>query len=183
MNGRRRWAAGLVGIVVAAGPAAAQEAREGSGPLFLLPLDVAQGAVVSGKGVTPYVAGVKLQAALGLGAGGPLRIGPVAAVRYANPDWTLAGGARAQWLPLRFGPGGRRWGVGVTAEQLWDTGEHRPASVGLVGDVELVRLGAWLVHDWGEERTGFELGVGTDLRSLWSVLFPSRDPPPFQDVR
>lgn len=176
-----RSTAGALLLLLAAVPAAAQEAG-GRGALFLLPFDLSQGAVTNAAGTTPYIASVKLQAAVGLGEGGPLRIGPVVAVRYANPDWVAGAGIRAQWLPLRFGPAGRRWGVGAAAEQLWDTGGGRPASVGLVADIELVRLGAWLVHEWSDERTGFELGVGTDLRSLWAVLFPPRDEPPFPDI-
>jgi hypothetical protein len=162
------------------GAVGAQDSRAGS--TLFLPFDVSQGAITNVDGATPYVAGVRLQAALGIGEGGPVRVGPVVAVRFANPDWALAGGIRAQWLPVRFGLGGRRWGVGVLAEQLWDTGDGRPASVGLVADLELVRIHGWLIHDWSDERTGFELGAGTDVRSLWAVLFPADDEPPFPDV-
>jgi hypothetical protein len=182
MRGHGGWVAALVAIALAGGPAAAQQAGGGPTRLFLLPFDVSQGAITNAAGITPYVASAKLQAALGLGRGGPLRIGPVAAVRYANPDWTVAGGIRGQWLPVRFGLGGRRWGVGIAAEQLWDTGAHRPASFGVIGDFELVRLGGWLVDDWSTERTGFELGVGTDLRSLKAVLFPAKDREPFPGI-
>lgn len=169
----------LLAAGLPAGPLAGQQPDRTT--MLLLPFDLAQGAITNVDG-TPYTASAKLQAAFGLGRGGPLRIGPVVAVRFANPDWALAGGLRAQWLPLRFGPGGRRWGVGVAAEQLWDTEGHEPASFGLVADVELVRLGAWLVHDRSDERTGFELSAGTDLRSVWAVLFPGGDPGPFDDI-
>jgi hypothetical protein len=168
--------------LLAGRPAAAQAGGGESRFLFLLPFDVGQGAVTNAGRVTPYVADAKLQAALGVGEGGPLRVGPVVAVRYANPEWTAAAGMRAQWLPLRFGLGGRRWGVGFAAEQLWDTGGNRPASLGLVADLELVRVGSWLVHDGTDERTGFEFSVGTDLRSVWAVAFPTPDPDPFPGI-
>jgi hypothetical protein len=163
-------------------PAAFGQAGGGS-VHFLLPFDVSQGAVTSVDGITPYIASFKVQLALGLGEGAPLRVGPVGAVRYANPDWTVAGGVRAQWLPIRFGLGGRRWGFGVAAEQLWDTGGHRPASAGLIADFELVRLAGWGVYDWEDERTAFEISVGTDLRSLWAIFSPEEDDDPFQGVQ
>jgi hypothetical protein len=109
---------------------------------FVLPIDIGQGAVTGVNGQTPYTASLKLHPALGLGTGGPIRVGPVAGVRFANPDWTLAGGLRAQWLPLRFGLGGGRWGAGLAVEQLWDTGAGRPGALGLIGDLELIRLSA-----------------------------------------
>lgn len=180
MHPSGRWLACGLAILLMAQPTVGQ-GSDGEA-MLLLPLDLAQGALTNTAGTTPYIASTKLQFALGIGQGGPLRIGPVAAVRYANPDWSLAGGARVQWLPLRFGLGGERWGFGFTAEQLWGAGGHRPASAGVIADLELIRMAAWLVHDWSDERTGFELSAGTDLRSLWAVLFPAPDEEPFPDI-
>lgn len=174
------WLACGLAVLLLAGPAAGQ--RSDAGPMVLVPFDIGQGAVTNVSGTTPYVAAAKLQVALGLGRGGPVRVGPVAAVRYTNPDWSVAAGARVQWLPLRFGLGGERWGLGLAAEQLWGTAGDRPASVGVIGDLELIRMAAWLVHDWSDERTGFELSAGTDLRSILAVLFPAPDDQPFPDI-
>lgn len=173
---RWRIALSLAATLSAASAATTAEAQ------LLLPFDLGQGAAVNAGGVTPYVASAKLQAAVGIGRGAPLRVGPVAAVRYANPDWIAAAGVRAQWLPLHHEFAGRRAGLGLAAEQLWGTDAHRPAALGLLGDLELLRLGVWLTHDWETERTGFELSLGTDLRSLASVLWPRPDPKPFEDI-
>ena len=168
-------------LVLALGTRA--EAQGGQGTIFLVPFDITQGAVTNAAGTTPYFASAKLQAALGFGAGGPLRVGPLVAVRYANPDWTLGVGARIQWLPMRFGLGGRRWGFGVLAEKMWDTGGYGPSLLGLVADFELVRLKGGLVYEWESERTGFELGIGTDLRSVKAVFLPTEDEDPFGGIQ
>lgn len=172
-----RWAgATAAAVLLPVGAVAAQEA------IVAVPIDVGQGAVLDGSEVTPYTASLKVQVARGLGQGGPLRIGPVGAIRYANPDWSVAGGLRAQWLVFRFGLGGRRWGAGLAAEQLWGTKDHRPGSLGLVADLELLRVGGWVVHDWSDERTGFEITLGTDLRSVAALLSPGGDPDPFPGI-
>lgn len=177
-----RLRSGCIAFVLVLALGARAEAQRGDGPLFLLPFDLTQGAMTNAAGVTPYVASAKLQTALGFGAGGPVRIGPLVAVRYANPDWTIGLGGRIQWLPVRFGLGGRRWGFGVLAEKVWDTGGYGPSLLGLVADLELARLSGGLVHEWESERTGFELGIGTDLRSLKAVFFPSEDEDPFGGI-
>ena len=177
MTRRSGWMTLLLAVALVA-----RVEAQGMTTVFLMPFDVSQGAMTNTPGVTPYTAALKLQGALGLWRGAPLRLGPVVAVRYANPDWTAAVGGRVQWLPVRFGLGGRRWGFGVAAEQLWDTGGYLPGSLSVVADLELVRLGAGLVYEWDGERTGFELGVGTDLVSLAAVLFPREDPDPFPGI-
>jgi hypothetical protein len=150
---------------------------------FLVPLDFAQGALVDTEGGgAPYIGALRLQAALGIGTGAPLRVGPVVSVRYANPEWVPAAGARIQWLPLRFGLGQRRWGVGVAAEHLLAPRARDLSAAALIADLELIRLSAALVHERRAGRTGFELGLGTDLRSVAAVLFPRPDPPPFPDI-
>ena len=169
-------------LIALAATGAREAAAQGSRVLVLVPFDLTQGAMTSTAGITPYVGSAKAQVAFGFGRGGPIRVGPVVAVRYANPDWTVAAGARLQWLPVRFGLGGRRWGFGVAAEQLWDTPAYVPGSLSLVADLELLRLSGGVVYEWETERTGFELGLGTDLRSLHAVLFPGRDEDPFGDT-
>lgn len=173
---RWRIALSLAATLSAASAATIAEAQ------LLLPFDLGQGAAVNAGGAMPYVASAKLQAAVGIGTGAPLRVGPVAAVRYANPEWIAAAGLRAQWMPLPLKFGARRIGLGLAAEQLWGTDGHGPAALGVLGEFELLRLGAWLTHDWETERTGFELSLGTDLRSLASVLWPPGDPKPFEDI-
>jgi hypothetical protein len=163
----------VLAAFAAAPPAAAQ---------FMVPLDFHQGALVNTDGGAPYVGALRLQAAFGVGTGAPFRVGPVVAARYANPEWVAAAGARVQWLPFRFGPGGRRWGVGLMAEHLFAPRERDLTSAGLVADLELIRLGAGVVHERVTRRAGFELGVGTDLRSLLAVLSPRPDPDPFPDI-
>jgi hypothetical protein len=169
----RWWAAALLVTLVATTPAVGQ---------FLLPLDVSQGAVVNADGGAPYIASIKLQGALGVGRGAPLRAGPVLAVRYANPEWVMAAGGRVQWLLFRFGPGGRRWGFGLAAEHLLAAHDRQASSAWAIADLELLRLGASVVHERATGRSGFELGMGTDLRSLHSLLFPRRDREPFPDI-
>jgi hypothetical protein len=149
---------------------------------ILVPLDFAQGALVDTEGGAPYIGALRLQAALGMGTGAPLRVGPVVSVRYANPEWVAAAGARIQWLPLRFGLGERRWGVGVAAEHLLAPRDRDLSSAALIADLELIRLSAAVVREHRAGRTGFELGLGTDLRSVAAVLLPRPDPPPFPDI-
>lgn len=171
----RAVAAFILGLALAArgAPVEAQ---------ILVPLDFSQGALVDTEGGAPYVGALRLQAALGIGVGAPLRAGPVVSVRYANPEWVAAAGVRIQWLPLRFGLGERRWGVGVAAEHLLAPRARDLTSAALIADLELIRLSAALVHERRAGRTGFELGLGTDLRSVAAVLFPRPDPPPFPDI-
>jgi hypothetical protein len=171
----RAVAALLLGLALAArgAPVEAQ---------VLVPLDFAQGALVDTEGGAPYIGALRLQAALGIGAGAPLRVGPVVSVRYANPEWVAAAGARIQWLPLRFGLGERRWGVGVAAEHLLAPQDRNLSSAALIADLELIRLSAAVVQERRTGRTGFELGLGTDLRSVAAVLFPRPDRPPFPDI-
>jgi hypothetical protein len=153
-----------------------------AGAQVMVPLDFGQGAMVNTDGGAPYIGALRLQAALGFGAGAPLRVGPVVAVRYANPDWVASAGARIQWLPLRFGPGGGRWGVGVAAEHLFAPRDRDLSAAAVIADLELIRIAAAVVHEHRTGRTGFELGAGTDLRSVAAVLFPRPDPDPFPDI-
>lgn len=167
-----------VAVALAAGPAHAQRCPWGDVTTrCFVPVDVGQGPILNDGTPTPYTLAVRVNPAVGLGDGGALRIGPAAAVAYSNPDWTVAGGARASLRLLRFGL--PHWGLFAGAEQLWGTHGTRPGSASLVVNAGAVRVGGWVVRDWSRETTSVQLSLGTDLSVLVPLLFPAKESDPF----
>jgi hypothetical protein len=164
-------------VALAATPLAAQRCPWGGTTRCFIPLDIAQGPMLDAGTPTPYTFAARINPAVGIGDGGTLRIGPAAAVSYANPDWTVAGGARASLRLLRFGL--PHWGLFAGAEQLWGTHGTRPGAASLVINAGAVRAGGWVVRDWDRKTTSVQLSLGTDLSVLVPLLFPSKEKDPF----
>jgi hypothetical protein len=152
-------------------------------PLWHVPLDFSQGALLDGGTPTPYSAAVRLQVARGFGTGGAFRIGPAGAVLYRNPEWEVAAGVRASLRVLSLDvPMLSTWGVYLTGEQLAGTGDTLPGAAALVADLGLLRMGAWIVRDWEHRTTALEASLGVGLNSLIPLLRPARPrgPPVFE---
>jgi hypothetical protein len=173
---KRRSQCALAALALALAPAAPLGAQDGAGHWFV-PLDLGQGFVLDAGEPTPYVFSARLAAQLGLGSGGAFRVGPAGAVLYANPDWEVAGGARASLRLMQIGLS--HWGLFVNGEQLWSSEGRTPASVSLVLNAGLVRAGGWVVRDWESKDTSLEFSLGTDLSVLLPFLSPKEDPDPF----
>lgn len=164
--------------LLATTPADAQRCPWGGDSRCFTPLDFSQGfGTESVASTTPYVAAVRINPSVGTRDGGSVRLGPVAAVEYLNPTWDVSFGARASLRLLRFGPALLdHHGLFVSAEQLVALDGGRPASVALVANAGLLRVGGWVVHDWERDFTAIQFSLGTDLQVLLPLLFPgSRD--------
>jgi hypothetical protein len=170
-------------------PAAAQAAR--TGPTWVVPIDLSQGPVFGRGTPNPYTASVRAHAGLGFGDGGAFRIGPSAAVLFANPSWEVAAGVRAAVRVRSLNiPFLSAWGVFLQAEQLYGTGDVRPLSVGALLDLGLVRMGLAGSHDWEREIQTVEASVGVGLHALLALRRPAQPrepdfgpPPSAREIR
>ena len=172
---RRHRSCTLPALAMALALAAPLAGQDGSG-FWFIPLDLGQGFVLDAGEPTPYVFSGRVAAQIGIGSGGAIRVGPAAAVRYANPDWEAAVGARASARLLRVGLS--HWGVFLSAEQLWSTGGKMPGSASLVLNAGVLRVGGWVVHEWEDDVTALEFSLGSDLSVLFPLLFPKKDAGP-----
>jgi hypothetical protein len=167
-------------VAALAAPLSAQPAVPA--PLWHVPLDVSQGAVLERGTPTPYSAAVRLQVARGFGTGGAFRIGPAGALLYRNPQWEVAGGVRASVRVMSLNvPMLSTWGLYLAGEQLAGTGDSKPGAASLVADLGLLRMGVWVVRDWEHHTTALEASLGVGLNSLIPLLRPAppRGPPVF----
>jgi hypothetical protein len=181
-----RWSVAVLLLWPGLQPDLAAQPAPG-GALWVVPVDLSQGPVFGRGTPNPYTASLRAHLGRGFGEGGVFRIGPSAAVLYANPTWEAAAGVRATVrvrslnIPMLSG-----WGIYLQAEQLYGTGEVSPLSLGTLLDLGILRVGLLGSHDWRREIQSVEASVGVGLHALLPLLRPTPPrepdfgpPPPF----
>lgn len=164
-------------LLLAAATAMAQDApleRQRLG----LPLDFSQGAIPSRSNPTPYTLSLRaVVPAFRFGEGGVFRVGPALSLTHTNPGWEGALGVRAAVRLLEiFLPEN---GLLLIAEAAWGTGDRVPLTAALVVDVDgVVRFGPWVTREVEGGEWLVEASIGTDLISLFGVLFPGEPEQP-----
>lgn len=143
-----------------------------------LPLDVAQGAIVSRGDPTPYTLSVRaVIPELRFGEGGVLRLGPALSLSHTNPGWEGALGLRTTVRLMQiFLPEN---GLLLAAEAAWGTGDRTPLTGALLVDLDgLVRFGPWVTREIQSGEWLLEVSIGADLISLGEFLFPDEPEEP-----
>lgn len=178
MNPAARCAIASLGLLLAAGTTAlAQDAPLQRQPLGL-PLDFSQGAIPSRSNPTPYTLSIRaVVPAFRFGEGGVFRVGPALSLTHTNPGWEGALGVRAAVRLLEiFLPEN---GLLLIAEAAWGTGDRVPLTAALIVDVDgVVRFGPWVTREVEGGEWLVEASIGTDLISLFGVLFPGEPEEP-----
>lgn len=148
-----------------------------SQPTFFLPIELGQGAAWVGGVPAAYVASLRLDPAVGIGAQGQFRIGPAGVVDYFSPDVAFMGGGRVSYRvahPVNLLGSGIF--VHLAGEALWGTRNRRTLGGALVVDADrFAQLTLRVGRELHQHHTLFEISLGTDI-ALWASR-PARRPP------
>lgn len=137
---------------------------------FFMPVELGHGFISDSRETELYTASLRVHPSLAFGERRLLRVGPIAALTYFNPDWETLGGGRVSYRVLTFGPL-EEVGIDVAFESQWGTDGSNPVGVAAGVDLDgLFRIGLNVARELDRDETLVAMTVGSDPLALVPLL-------------